>query len=172
MNLRKLHAADSESFFKLRLHGLQESPSAFGSSYDEEKDRTIEQIDEHLDGSNERVFVGAFDEEHLVGIVGVGREQGVKERHIAFLRSMYVSPIARGKGLGRRLVVAALHRAATWDGVLQITLAVTASNEPAVYLYRSVGFREVGRMPRALLHEGEYFDELSMVYDTGVSKHK
>ncbi len=155
---------------KLRLFGLQESPSAFGSSYEEEKDRTIEQIEVHLEGSNERVFIGALEEGELVGVVGVGREQGVKERHIAFVRSMYVSPNARGKGLGRRLVVAALQRAAAWDGVLQVTLAVTACNKPAVSLYRSVGFIEVGCMPRALHHEGEYFDELNMVCDTLAGK--
>jgi hypothetical protein len=166
LNLRQLQAADAKSFLKLRLLGLQESPSAFGSSYEEEKDRTIEQIEGHLEGSKERAFIGAFEEGELVGVVGVGREQGVKQRHIAFVRSMYVSPIARGNGLGRRLVIAALQRAAAWDGVLQVTLAVTASNAPAVRLYRSVGFIEIGRLPRALHHDGEYFDELSMMCDT------
>lgn len=161
--LRPLEAADAPGFRKLRLFGLQESPSAFGSSYEEEKDRTIEQVQAHLAGSSERVFIGALQEDALVGIVGVGREQGTKERHIAFVRSMYVAPHARGHGLGRHLLLAALQQASSWNGVEHVTLAVTASNEAAVRLYQSVGFVEVGRMPRALRVGTEYFDELSMV---------
>ncbi|NBQ92086.1 MAG: GNAT family N-acetyltransferase, partial [Betaproteobacteria bacterium] len=52
---------------------------------------------------------------------------------------------------------------AAWDGVEQITLSVTASNHAAVGLYQSVGFVEVGRMPRALRVDGVYYDELNMV---------
>ena len=163
MNLRALEANDAGAFQKLRLFGLQESPSAFGSSYDEEKDRGIEQIQHHLAGSNERVFIGGFQENELVGVVGVGREHGAKGRHLAFVRSIYVAPSARCQGLGRNLLLAALEQASSWHGVEQVTLTVTANNEPAVRLYRSLGFIEIGRMPRALRLGSEYFDELNMV---------
>lgn len=84
-------------------------------------------------------------------------------RRIAFVRSMYVTPSARGKGVGRQLMLAAIAEAASWNGVEQISLSVTASNHSAIVLYRHVGFVEVGRMPRALRVDGVYHDELSMV---------
>ena len=169
LNLRVLEAADAAPFLKVRLVGLQESPSAFGSSYDEESDRTIEQVQNHLTGSDERVFYGVWQEGKLVGIVGVGREQGAKERHVAFVRSMYVAPCARGQGLGRQILGAALEQAFSWQGVEHVSLAVTASNEAALCLYKSVGFVQVGRMPRALRVGTEYFDELNMVCFAGVA---
>jgi ribosomal protein S18 acetylase RimI-like enzyme len=91
------------------------------------------------------------------------RLQGLKERHIAFIRSMYVAPQARGQGAGQQLLAAALQQAWSWQGVEQVTLSVTASNEAAVRLYKSAGFMEVGRMPRALKMGPYYFDELMMV---------
>jgi len=163
MHVRPLHIADASAFQALRLFGLRESPSAFGSSYEEECERPLERVRDHLTGSEDRVFFGAFLQSRLVGVVGVGREQGVKQRHIAFVRSLFVAPDCRGQGLGKELLDAALGQAHRWPGIEQVTLAVTAGNEAAIQLYRSAGFSEVGRMPRALRIGCEYFDEVNMV---------
>jgi ribosomal protein S18 acetylase RimI-like enzyme len=82
---------------------------------------------------------------------------------MAFIRGMYVAPDARGKGLGRHLLNSALKHASSWYGVEQVKLSVTAGNESAVHLYQSVGFVEVGRVPRALRLGREYLDELIML---------
>jgi ribosomal protein S18 acetylase RimI-like enzyme len=163
VHLRPLTAADASEFQRLRLQGLQGSPSSFGSSHEEEVHKTLDQVRQHVAGSVERVFLGLFIGTEMVGMVGVGREQGQKERHIAFIRSMYVAPQARGQGAGQQLLAAALQQAWSWQGVEQVTLSVTASNEAAVRLYKSAGFMEVGRMPRALKMGPNYFDELMMV---------
>jgi ribosomal protein S18 acetylase RimI-like enzyme len=163
MNIRTLHASDASHFLRLRLFGLLEAPSAFGSSYQEEKDRTIEQVQGHLVGSSETLFIGGFQECELLGVVGVGREQRAKQRHMAFIRSMYVAPHARGQGFGRRLLSAALVQVSSWHGIERVKLSVTASNQPAVHLYQSAGFVEVGLVPRALRLGNDYFDELIMV---------
>jgi len=163
MHLRPLTDADASEFQRLRLQGLQESPSSFGSSHEEEVHRTLDQVRQHIAGSAERAFLGLFTAGELVGMVGVGREQGLKERHIAFIRSMYVAPHARGQGVGLQLLAAALQQAWSWHGVEQVTLSVTANNEAAVRLYKAAGFMEVGRMPRALKMGRDYFDELIML---------
>ena len=82
---------------------------------------------------------------------------------MAFVRSMYVVPDARGQGLGRRLLSAALAQAESWHGIEQVKLSVTASNQPAVHLYQSAGFVGVGLVPRALRLGNDYFDELIML---------
>ena len=162
-DIRVLVSSDAGAYQALRLFALQESPTAFGSSHEEECDRTIEQVASLLSGSQERKFFGCFDSGSLIGVVGVGREQGSKERHIAFIRSMFVAPGYRGKGVGKQLLIAALDQVAQWPGVEQVTLAVTATNKPALSLYQSCGFIEVGRMPRALRVKSQYYDEINML---------
>lgn len=170
MRIRQFGAADANAFAQLRLSALQLSASAFGSSHEEEKDRTLAQVQSHLVGSAERVFFGAWlAHESLVGIVGVGREPALKERHIASVRSLYVAPSARGQGVGRQLLAAALRQAEAWVGVEQVTLSVTVGQTAAVQLYRSAGFTEVGRMPRALKVGNEYHDELVMLRLVGAA---
>ena len=169
MNIRALGPEDATAFQELRLFALSESPSAFGSSYEEERDRTAQQVEAFVAGSAERTIFGCIANNQLVGVCGVGREQGLKERHVAFIRSMYVAPTARGHGVGRELLLAAVDKAAQWSGVEQVSLAVTAANAPAVNLYRSCGFVEVGRMPRALKVQAEYFDEITMLYRLGAA---
>jgi len=169
MNIHILGPEDAQAFQALRLFALQESPSAFGSSHEEERDRTMQQISAHLSDSPERRFFGYFENDELVAVVGVGREQGFKERHNAFVRSMFVSPAVRGRGIGKLLLQAALAQALAWSGVEQISLAVTATNQAAIHLYRSCGFVEVGCMPRALKVEAEYYDEITMQHRFGVA---
>ncbi len=48
MHVRRLHPADATTVRDLRLRGLQESPTAFGSSYEEEVDHPIATIAELL----------------------------------------------------------------------------------------------------------------------------
>jgi ribosomal protein S18 acetylase RimI-like enzyme len=148
---------------------LKESPSAFGSIYEEECDRNAQQVATFIAGSDERIFFGWFADEKLSGVCGVGREQGMKERHIAFIRSVYVAPAERNKGVGRQLLLAAMVRASGWPGIEQVTLAVTASNDSAVNLYKSCGFVEVSSMPRALKLASEYFDEITMLHRLGAA---
>jgi GNAT superfamily N-acetyltransferase len=62
---------------------------------------------------------------------------GTGTAHVAQLA---VAPEARGRGLGRRLVTAAMGEASRFYD--QISLLVSGANGPAVQLYASVGFRE------------------------------
>ena len=57
----------------------------------------------------------------------------------AHLEDLYVEDAARGSGIGRQLVEAALHRARE-RGCARIELDANEANEPALELYRSVGF--------------------------------
>lgn len=162
MPIRRLTAddADADAFQDLHLAALQESPAAFSSSHEEERERPPAQIAQYLSGSPERVIVGAFAEGQLVGVVGVGREPAKKQRHIGFIRSMYVAPQARGQRLGSALLREALTVAAGWSGLEQLTLVVNATNAPAIALYLRAGFVEFGRHPRALCFDGVHYDEL------------
>ena len=64
------------------------------------------------------------------------------------IQNVGVTPDARGLGLGRALVVRALHGFRT-AGMRRVYLEVTAQNTAAVELYRSVGFRVIRTMYKA-----------------------
>ena len=78
MLIRRLIPADATVFLALRLEGLRESPSAFGSSYEEECDTPLSMIEARLAADSGRNMFGAFDGDQLVGLVAVGRETALK----------------------------------------------------------------------------------------------
>jgi ribosomal-protein-alanine N-acetyltransferase len=65
----------------------------------------------------------------------------------AELLSLAVAPEARRRGLGRRLIEDGLARVQR-DGARVCYLEVRSANEPALALYGSLGFRQVGRRRR------------------------
>lgn len=60
------------------------------------------------------------------------------------LSKMAVTPAARGHGLGRRLLDAAIARARELEATA-LFLGTNRRLEPAIHLYESAGFRHVGR---------------------------
>ncbi|HEX6911540.1 MAG TPA: GNAT family N-acetyltransferase [Longimicrobium sp.] len=150
MILRMLTADDAAAYQALRLRGLRESPSAFGSSYEEEVDRPLEVVAQRLSGAPEAAVVGAFGEDGaLAGIGAVRREPQRKARHRAGIFGMYVAPEARGRGVGRALLRALVDHARSLDGVDRLELGVESTNAAARALYLAVGFTTYGVQPDA-----------------------
>ncbi|MFN0183329.1 MAG: N-acetyltransferase family protein [Aquabacterium sp.] len=164
MAVRRLRAPEAAAYRDFRLAALLESPAAFGSSHEEESLRPVAAFEALLcDGGEERAFFGRWHGATLVGAVGVGREQGLKERHVGFICSLYVAPAARRQGVARALLHQAVAHAQAQPGLRQLVLSVTATQAAAVALYAACGFQACGRMPRALHVDGVFHDELMMV---------
>jgi RimJ/RimL family protein N-acetyltransferase len=160
--IRRLSSTDSSAFHALRLAGLLEAPSAFGSSYEEERAFSATVIEKRISDQSDRGVFGAFDGSTLVACVGLGRESGMKRRHKGIIWGMYVSPHVRNAGLGKELMLEALTLARSIPALQQINLSVNAENASAIRLYESLGFEIFGREPGALLIDGELHEELHM----------
>ena len=75
---------------------------------------------------------------------------------------VYVAAEQQGRGYGRALVTAALERARRISGLSIIQLTVTTTNQPAISLYKSIGFETYGTEPRAMFVDGQYIEEYLM----------
>lgn len=164
MHIRRLTPADATAFQALRLAALQESPTSFGSSYEEEREFSQSFIEQRLAARPDRGTFGAFEGTELVGFIALGRETHRKLEHKALIWGMYVAPKARGNGIGRALVWAALELAHSVPGIRQVNLCVNANNNAAIDLYQLVGFEVFGHERGGMLVDGELHDELHMCF--------
>ena len=166
MLIRKLTEDDIDALWNLRLRALRDNPEAFGSTYEETRQRGKESYRQRLRQPHaETFYIGAFEEERLVGMVGFFRENGLKGQHKGFIISMYTAPEQRGKGIGKALVAEAIAQARTIAGLEQLLLAVVTTNTAARQLYQSLGFEVYGLEPRALKQGEQYWDEELMILD-------
>ena len=156
--IRRLLAADAEGYRSIRLAALADAPEAFGSDVATE---SASPVDAFANTLRSGYVAGAFAGERLVAIAGFRALEREKTRHRGDIWGVYVTPDARGTGIGRRLLEHVLDYARTQ--VLQVHLAVTASNAAAVALYEHLGFIRYGTEPRALKVNGRYLDEHLMV---------
>ncbi|WP_410501832.1 N-acetyltransferase [Exiguobacterium acetylicum] len=163
MEIRQLTAKDATLYKALRLEALRNHPEAFGSDYEAEKDRPIEQYAKRFESEQASTF-GVLHEGELVGIVTVVCLEPVKMKHRANLFAMYVTPRIRKQQVGRRLVQEALRILEKQPLIEQVHLSVVRTNEAAKALYQSLGFQSYAIEPRALKIGDTYHDEELMWY--------
>jgi GNAT superfamily N-acetyltransferase len=163
--VRKLDRDDAEAWASLRQEALEAHPLVFSATIPEDPKALVESFLARLTSDEESAVFGAFIGGSLIGIVGIRRNPGGKERHKASIWGMYVTAGSRRNGVGVALLRAAIREARSWAGVEQIRLAVSEVAEGARKLYEGNGFQEWGREPRALCWEGRWADESHMVLD-------
>lgn len=96
----------------------------------------------------------------VIGWCDIGRHFFPAHAHRGSL-GMGIVDGYRGRGLGRRLIEAALE-AARHEGFIRIELSVHADNAPAIRLYEKVGFVREGVHRRAGLIDGRFIDTITM----------
>ena len=87
-------------------------------------------------------YVAARAANQLVGYAGIAR-LGLLRPYEYEIHTIGVDPAFQGRGIGRLLLDALLHYA---DGA--VYLEVRTDNAPAIALYRSAGFVEIGLRKR------------------------
>ena len=95
------------------------------------------------------LWIVAVDGDTLCGYVGSESVMGEAD-----MMNIAVSPDHRRQGIARELVLELIRQLKKAD-VHCLTLEVRASNEPAIALYDSLGFIQVGRRPRYYLKPTE-----------------
>jgi len=104
-------------------------------------------------------FAWAFYENQMVGSVSVIRVK-TRSPHVGEIGLM-VDKDFRGEGLGQFLLEFILKVAKKMKMQI-VTLEVFADNVAALALYNKFGFKEYGRLPRGLLRQGKYSDQIEL----------
>jgi ribosomal protein S18 acetylase RimI-like enzyme len=140
LHLHVVHPDDWQSHRDLRLEGLRDAPDAFWFTYADEA--VFEEADwrERIEGA---WLVQARDEDGVLGSAGLGLHWEPERATEATLFGMYVTPRARGRGVGEALVEAVVEEARR-RGKTEIVLEVASENAAARALYERCGFVATG----------------------------
>ena len=145
ISLELITPRNAMDFKDIRLRALQDSPTAFSSTYAEESKLTDADWVKRAAQWSGAKSVGYLA---INGSTAVGIAAGILDQNEplrAELVSMWVAPTQRRLGIGRMLVDAVL----TWArgrNVLNLCLMVTSNNDHARQFYQSVGFTRIGHM--------------------------
>ena len=135
---------NAKLFKEVRLRALQDSPTAFSSTYAKESKLTdAEWLDRvALWNSATSTAYLALDQGNGCGIAGGMLDK--EDEAGAHLLSMWVAPTHRRLGIGRMLVDAVITWARAWN-VRTMQLLVTSNNDSAINFYQRLGFTLTGR---------------------------
>jgi ribosomal protein S18 acetylase RimI-like enzyme len=119
----------------IRLAALQDSPLAFLSTYDQEKD--YHEVQWRAEFSRGDWYVSVRDG-RPVSLLGATSEPDTPadERYVEYL---WVSPLCRRSGIARSILTTVIDRLQD-SGVRTVYLWVLDGNEVALQLYEKVGF--------------------------------
>jgi ribosomal protein S18 acetylase RimI-like enzyme len=131
-------------FKEIRLRALQDTPSAFGSTYARESQMSDQEWKSRVERWSGESGIGflAFDDGAACGIAGAFLDRNDLSR--AQLISMWTAPSHRRLGVGRMLV----NKVAEWAqarGATILQLMVTSKNDAAMRFYERLGFSRTGR---------------------------
>ncbi len=97
-----------------------------------------------------------------IGMIGLHLVQpGLRRAHVRGL-GISVASGWQGRGVGDRLMQAALYWADRWAGILRVELTVLSDNTRAIKLYERHGFITEGTMRGHILRDGVYADAQMM----------
>ena len=163
MRIARLAISDADEYRELMLEAYEQAADAFTSTAEERAREPMSWWEKRIanaDGLGESF--GAFDGAVLVGTVALEYSAKPKTRHSALVIGMYVRPAHRGAGAARSLMQAAIAAGVARPEVQALRLTVTAGNEPAIHLYKSVGFIAWGTEPRAIRTPAGFKDKVYM----------
>ncbi len=138
LQVERAGAVDWERYRALRLGALGESPDAFWTRLDDERDQPDSFWQGRMGGA---VNLIATCDGVDAGLAVVARLRDCPADGGLF--SVWVAPTARGLGVGERLTRAAIE-VAREQGFGRLVLEVSDHNAPAIRLYARLGFAPTG----------------------------
>jgi GNAT superfamily N-acetyltransferase len=159
MEMQRLSIDEARRLRHIRLRALADTPDAFGSTYAEVAAHPLAEWSKQL--QEIATFVAVHDGKDL-GLVRCASDE--HHHDIAWLISMWVTPEARGQGVGNALIDAVIECARS-SGASRLLLDVGDHNQQAIALYARKGFQpngQTGSLPAPRNHIREHQRELRL----------
>ncbi|HUY55813.1 MAG TPA: GNAT family protein [Candidatus Nanopelagicaceae bacterium] len=138
-----------------RRHADTDAPRPVTADHFRERDELVD-----ADPDNFEFRIRTIDEDRLVGFVAICRVEWAN-RH-AWLAAGIGDAADRGRGYGGEAVSMALRCAFHELALHRLSLDVISDNEPAMALYRKLGFEQEGYQRERVLRDGIAIDLLYM----------
>lgn len=159
MNLRRLAAEDLQLYRNLRMEAVTQDARTLITTPEEEGRKTDEEL---LKTLAEQYVLAAFKTDKAVGMATLMRHEGERRCHVAEVQWVYVSPHNRRQGIAK-ILMDAIEAHAKSVGIEYVELHVVSDNNPAIGMYRLLGYEEYGKLPKAVKIGQSYWDGLYMV---------
>lgn len=157
IEIRKLDEDHWRGYRELRLEALKNEPIAFSSSYEEELELTENDWRTRI---NNVLF--AISDNVPIGMIVIGFNNRIKTKHVVEIFGVYVKEKYRDRGIGKKLMDAAMRTIQENGNVSKVKLGVNPEQRAAVKLYEDCGFRCVGSLISEIKVDGKYYDEFIM----------
>ena len=160
--IRTAKAEDAAQIIELQKRVLEEDDflvttlEEFQISVEDEK----KWIAARLENERETFFVAEVDGE-LVGMLVFQSPTRIRLSHTGTF-GMMVDKRLRGKGIGKALISELLAWAKQNPYIEKVSLGVFSTNEPAIELYKKMGFIEEGRKVKEFKVKDSYVDDILM----------
>ena len=155
-------------FRNLKIRSLEKEPVAFEDP-EEGREKYLQRSESEwrdiLSGkmsggrAGESMQVFAKSGQEVVGMASAIIPAARQEK-TATVQHMYVDGSYRGQSIGRQLLLNLVEKLKSRDDLKKIELQVVVSQIPAIELYKSLGFIEVGR--REVSRHGQTYEEIEM----------
>lgn len=150
-----------QDFKNIRLEALSSDPEAFSDTF---KDALFYPDDFWIKrlSDPDNIILYAKANDRIVAMMSSHLKEE-PEGIVSAVTGVFVNNSERGKGIGKKLMASLLeiiknsHRKAR-----KVKLWVNENQHPAIALYRSFGFKQVGKKEAALETPDGYVDELIM----------
>lgn len=159
ITIRRAQAGDRDAIWE-----ILEPVIRAGETYTLPPDMACEEALDYWYFGGHEVFVAEVDG-RVVGTYFLQPNQRGGGSHVANCGYM-TAPGARGKGVARTMCAHSLEHAKRRGFRAMQFNFVVASNEPAVELWKSMGFETVGRLPGAFLHPTQGVTDAYVMYRT------
>ncbi|MCH8820996.1 GNAT family N-acetyltransferase [Patescibacteria group bacterium] len=133
---------------------------------------TLEQekkfLDDHIKKISDKKIMQllAFSDSKLVGVSGVDMKDRAQS-HVGYF-GISVEKDFRSKGVGSKLMEIIINEAEkNLPNLKIIVLTVFANNPVAEEMYKKIGFKEYGRLPKGITHRDKFVDEIYMYKNVG-----
>jgi ribosomal protein S18 acetylase RimI-like enzyme len=133
-----------ETYKKIRLDSLKNNPEAYGSKFDELKNKDDKYWKKKLEDRNNLFFI-AFKSADPVGLVRVALNDIDIPPGYAYIGSLYVKREFRRKGVARKLILEAEKYIKKKTEMKGILIEVYESLEDAILLYKKLGYSTIKR---------------------------